>query len=132
MSELRSRIVKLSEHYHTEAYDHKMDVYNELKLEPTAANDDFCDFMFFAGVQARKNQIVAEIFKENKELDSPETIFFEALADRSNDVYLKAHWGTKNIIGIGRRFFNRGVDFENDFFHDAIVNLTGGTGGKIL
>ena len=132
MSELRSVIVNLSEHYHAEAYDHKMDVYNELKLEPTVEHDNFCDFMFFAGVQARKNQIVAEIFKENKELDSPETIFFEALADTSDDVYLKARWGTKNIIGIGRRFFNRGVDFENDHFHDAIVNLTCGTGGKIL
>ena len=132
MSELRSVIVNLSEHYHAEAYDHQMDVYNELKLERTAANEDFCDFMFFAGVQARKNQIVAEIFKENKELDSPETIFFEALADRCDNKQLKAHFGTKNIIGIGRRFFNRGVDFENDHFHDAIVNLTGGTGGKII
>lgn len=133
-----SKVRSLSDSLKHFAEPYKMDIYRELNIKPPQKGEEnsdthyFYDFMFFAGAMLRKNLIVIEILEKSPyDFDSPDKVFFDALAECSDIPKIRRIEFNKRIE-IGKAFFNRGIDFMDDRLHDAVTNLTGGTHGKIL
>ena len=133
-----SKVRSLSDSLKHFAKPYKMDIYRELNIKPPQKGEEdddthyFYDFMFFAGAMLRNNLIVIEILEKSPyDFDSPDKVFFDALAECS-DIPKIRHIEFNKRIEIAKAFFNRGIDFIDDRLHDAVTNLTGGTHGKIL